>query len=262
MYRRIIVKLSGESLAPRDKGACFAANRVDEVARALCRLADTGVQLGVVMGGVVLGGLAQKFGVIVVSMSGGNIFLALCLVGLVGAIIGMGATQTATYILMSLIVVPGLVTLGVNIVLANVIAFWFSAVSNVTPPVCVSAFAGASIAGADPMKTGFIGVIYSFMLFVLPFTFYYFPELLLQGASPFATVYSTLCLMMAIPMVAAGIMGYLVRPMSIPLRVIMALGGLLVFIPETVTDIIGLVVCAVVFIIQKKGAPKNTPAAV
>ncbi len=51
MYRRIIVKLSGESLAPKDKGACFAANRVDEVARALCRLADTGVQLGVVMGG-------------------------------------------------------------------------------------------------------------------------------------------------------------------------------------------------------------------
>lgn len=215
--------------------------------------------LGILMGGVVLGGLAQKFGVLVVSLSGGNIFLAVVLVGLVGVIIGMGATQTATYILMSLIVVPGLVTLGVNVVLANIIAFWFSALSNVTPPVCVSAFAGASIAGADPMKTGIVGVSYSFMLFVLPFTFYYFPEILLINGFTMQTVYSVACMLMAIPMVAAGIMGFLIRPLSKSLRILITLGGLLVFIPETFTDLAGLLILIIVLIIQKRGAKK--PAA-
>jgi TRAP transporter 4TM/12TM fusion protein len=208
--------------------------------------------LGVVMGGVVLGGLAQKFGLLVVSLSGGNIFFAICLVGLVGIIIGMGATQTATYILMSLIVVPGLITLGVNSVLANVIAFWFSALSNVTPPVCVSAFAGASIAGADPMKTGFVGMVYSFMLFVLPFTFYYFPEILLNNGFTTKTVYSVVCLMTAIPMVASGIMGYLSGPLNTVLRITLFVGGLLVFIPEGVTDVTGVILLAVVLFIQKK----------
>lgn len=207
--------------------------------------------LGIVMGGIVLSGLAQKFGVFIVSLSGGSVFLAISLVGLVGVIIGMGATQTATYILMSLIVVPGLVTLGVDVIIANIIAFWFSAVSNVTPPVCVSAFAAASIAEADPMRTGYRGVIYSFMLFVLPFTFYYMPELLLQGASALSTVYATTCLVIATVMVAAGIMGYFFRDLSsVPIRVLLMVGGLMVFIPEVWTDISGLLIGGGVLLYQ------------
>ena len=161
---------------------------------------------------------------------------------------------------MSLIVVPGLVALGVNVVLANIIAFWFSAISNVTPPVCVSAFAGASIAGADPMKTGYRGVIYSFMLFILPFSFYYFPELLLQGAGAMSTIYSTACLMVAIPMVAAGIMGFMVRPLNVPLRIVLAVGGLMVFVPETITDVLGIVICAAVYLYQKRAAKLEAKA--
>lgn len=207
--------------------------------------------LGIVMGGIVLSGLAQKFGVVIVSLSGGNIFLAITLVGVVGVIIGMGATQTATYILMSLIVVPGLVTLGVDVVIANIIAFWFSAVSNVTPPVCVSAFAAASIAESDPMKTGYRGVIYSFMLFVLPFTFYYMPELLLQGASAYSTVYATTCIVLATVMVAAGIMGFFFRDIkSVIIRLLLVAGGLMVFIPEFYTDILGLGIGVVILVSQ------------
>ncbi|HSK68935.1 MAG TPA: TRAP transporter fused permease subunit, partial [Candidatus Limnocylindria bacterium] len=215
--------------------------------------------LGIVMGGIVLSGLAQKFGVVIVSLSGGNMFLAITLVGLVGVIIGMGATQTATYILMSLIVVPGLVTLGMNVVIANIIAFWFSAVSNVTPPVCVSAFAAASIAEADPMKTGYRGVIYSFMLFVLPFSFYYMPELLLQGATAWNTVYATACLVLATVMVAGGVMGFFFRDIKNNLvRVALVAGGLMVFIPEVWSDVTGLAVGAAVLAYQLLGSKSRS----
>ncbi len=208
--------------------------------------------LGIVMGGIVLGGLAQKFGVIVVSLSGGNVFLALCLTGLVGAIIGMGATQTATYVLMSLIVVSGLITLGVDNVTANVIAFWFSAVSNVTPPVCVSAFAGASIAGANPMKTGIVGVRYSLMLFLLPFTFYYMPGLLITGTSIGVTIYTLICMLVCIPMVAGGVMGFFIKPLNMTMRIILTIGGMLVFIPMSGTRIAGFIVLAVMVVMLKR----------
>lgn len=55
MYKRIILKLSGEALAPSAAGAgvspTFDPERVDAVARTIAGLVDMGVQVGVVMGG-------------------------------------------------------------------------------------------------------------------------------------------------------------------------------------------------------------------
>ncbi len=215
--------------------------------------------LGIVMGGIVLGGLAQKFGVIVVSLSHGSIFIAICLTGLVGAIIGMGATQTATYVLMSLIVVQGLVKLGIDVVTANVIAFWFSAVSNVTPPVCVSAFAGASIAGADPMKTGFKGVKYSAALFFLPFAFYYLPGLLIHNASVLSALYDIGFCLIAIPMVAASLYGFFIANLDGVLRITAGIAGVCGYIPNIWTRIVSAVFFIVLIFVQrkKKGNPSK-----
>ncbi|MBO4298801.1 MAG: UMP kinase [Clostridia bacterium] len=51
MYHRIILKLSGETLAPENKSGCFDAARVDRAAKAIIDLHGMGVQVGVVMGG-------------------------------------------------------------------------------------------------------------------------------------------------------------------------------------------------------------------
>ena len=207
--------------------------------------------LGIVMGGITLAGLGQKFGMMIISFSGGRMFIGIALVMIVGAIIGMGATQTATYIIMSLIVVSGLASLGIPLVISHVIAFWFSAVSNVTPPVCVAAFAGATIANADPMKTGFVGVKYSAMLFILPFTFAYFPELLLQGTIG-ATVYMTICIVIGMILFATGLEGFCMTNMSLPERILMMAAGLLLFTPGLATDVIAVAIAAVMIFRQKK----------
>lgn len=207
--------------------------------------------LGIVMGGITLAGLGQKFGMMIISFSGGRKFIGILLVMIVGAIIGMGATQTATYIIMSLIVVSGLVSLGIPAVISHIIAFWFSAVSNVTPPVCVSAFAGATIANADPMKTGFVGVKYSAMLFILPFTFAYFPELLLQGTAG-ATVYMTLCVVLGIVLFASGLEGFFFKKMGWPERLLMMAAGLLFFTPGLATDALALLIAGVLVLLQRR----------
>lgn len=218
--------------------------------------------LGIVMGGITLAGLGQKFGLMIISLSGGQKFLGIALVALVGAIIGMGATQTATYIIMSLIVVPGLVSLGIPMVISHIIAFWFSAVSNVTPPVCVSAFAGATIAGADPMKTGFVGVKYSLMLFIIPFTFAYFPEILMQG-SVGQIIYTTVCVTIGMPVFATGLEGFFLRKMNWLERILMMAAGLLLFIPGFVTDGTGLAIIIGMYIYQRstRNNSKAVPAA-
>lgn len=207
--------------------------------------------LGIIMGGMVLAGLGAKFSSLVVSLSGGVLLISIALVALVGALIGMGATQTATYLIVAMITVPGMIALGVDKVTAHIIAFWFSAISNVTPPVCVSAFAAASIAKADPMKTGFTGVKYSLLLFILPFTFVYFPEILLQG-TVWEITYVVISFSIAIPILASGVQGFLIKDLKLLQRIAMIAAGIAMFIPTYWTDILGVAVVLVIYLIQKK----------
>ena len=121
--------------------------------------------LGIIMAGIVLGGLGPKFSAMLIQASRGNLFLAIVLVCIVATIIGMGLITTASYIVLSIVAAPALISLGVDKVIAHLICFWTATFSNITPPVCVSAFAGAAIAEADPMKTGLSAL--KFGLFLL-----------------------------------------------------------------------------------------------
>ncbi|GGD42094.1 TRAP transporter permease [Sinisalibacter lacisalsi] len=137
--------------------------------------------LGVIIGGIVLAGLGLKFSAVLIDFSGGNLFLALVLVTLVSIIIGMGSSTTGSYIILAVVAAPALIQLGVPVVAAHLAVFYAAALSNITPPVCVSAFAGAAIAGAPPMKTGFAALKFGATLVLMPFTFVYVPEILMQG---------------------------------------------------------------------------------
>ena len=137
--------------------------------------------LGIIIGGIVLSGLGLKFSAVLVEFAGGSLFLTVVLVTLISIIIGMGSSTTGSYIILSVVAAPALITLGVPEVPAHLVVFYAACLSNITPPVCVSAFAGAAIAGADPMKTGFAALKFGASLALIPFSFVYAPALLLQG---------------------------------------------------------------------------------
>ena len=163
--------------------------------------------LGLVLSAIVLAGLGTKFGALVVAFSQGNLFIAIILISIVSTLVGMGATQVGTYIVVSLVAVPALTSMGVSYLVAHIISFWTAGLSNVTPPVCVSAFAAASIADADPMKTGIAGLKYSTMLYVAPFVFAYFPQMLAQG-NMLETVYIYILYLFATPVATGVLNGY------------------------------------------------------
>src|SRR3546814_2016809 len=93
----------------------------------------------------------------------------------------MGCSATGSYIILAVVAAAALIQLGVPTVAAHLAVFYAACLSNITPPVCVSAFAGAAIAGAPPMRTGFAALKYGATLALMPFSFAYVPELLLQG---------------------------------------------------------------------------------
>ena len=162
--------------------------------------------LGIIIGGIVLAGLGLKFSAILVEFSRGNLVITSIMVMIISIIVGMGSSTTGAYIILSVVAAPALIHLGVSALAAHLMVFYAACLSNVTPPVCVSAFAGAAIAGADPMKTGFVSLKYSLPMIFLPLGFVFIPGLLLEG-SGFSVAWSVFCVSMGFLALAVAVQG-------------------------------------------------------
>lgn len=200
--------------------------------------------LGVIIGGIVLAGLGLKFSAVLIDFSGGSLFVTVVLVTLVSVIIGMGSSTTGSYIILSVVAAPALIQLGVPTVAAHLAVFYAACLSNITPPVCVAAFAGAAIAGAPPMKTGFAALKFGATLVLMPFTFVYVPEILMQGEWPDIVASS---LLYAVGSVALAICLQGSAPIGgrigMAPRVLFGISAILLLFPSSwITDVGGLVV--------------------
>lgn len=99
-------------------------------------------------------GVALAFSSALINLSGGYLIVALLLVFLVISILGTGLPTTPAYILAVTVGGAALQRLGVDVLAAHLFVFYYAVLADVTPPVAVTAFAGAQIAGANPMTTG------------------------------------------------------------------------------------------------------------
>lgn len=135
--------------------------------------------IGIIVGTIALSGIGLKFSDIIISLSGGHLLPALVLIALASLILGMGVPVTASYLIVAVLAVPALHEMGVGLIAGHMIVYWFSQNSNITPPVCVAAYAGAAIAGSDPWKTGWTAFKFSKLLYVMPFLFAYEPAMTL-----------------------------------------------------------------------------------
>ena len=137
--------------------------------------------IGIIVGPISLTGLGLKFSDIIISLAGGNLLAAILLVGLASLVLGMGVPVTAAYLITAVLAVPPLMEMGVVLISAHMIVYWFSQDSNITPPVCVAAYAGAAIAGSDPWKTGWTSFKFAKLLYVMPLLFAFTPSILFEG---------------------------------------------------------------------------------
>ena len=145
--------------------------------------ATTCATAGIIVGVVTLTGLGQKFADIVISYAGGSLLLTAIFTALVVWIVGLAVPVTASYIICAVIAAPALIKLGVPPVAAHMFIFYYSVLSEVSPPTALSPFAAAAITGGDPYGTTLQAWKYTLPAFLVPFVFVLDPQgigLLLQ----------------------------------------------------------------------------------
>ena len=205
---------------------------------------------GIIIGATTITGLGLKFSSIVVSASGGSLFLGIILVGVASFVLGMGLPSSSAYIVLATMAAPALIELGgMSAVTAHMIIFWFSLDSCYTPPVCIPAYTAAAIAEADPMKTGWTSFRAAKGLYVIPFLFAYSPAILLNG-SVAEIILVTLTTGIALIAGMAGLSGFLVGRATWAERGGLLLGGLMMLWPKLAVQGSGFVLLTILVIFQ------------
>lgn len=204
---------------------------------------------GIVVGVITLTGLGLRFSSLVMTISGGQLPIALLLLMFTAIILGMGMPTTAAYITVAALEVPILINLGVTPLAAHMFAFYFACLSMITPPVALAAYAGAGLAGAEPMKTGFTATSIGLVAFIVPYMFVYDPSLLLIGPpSGIITAFATA--LIGSFFVAAAVVGQAFSRLKIVSRAVLLIAALLLIHPGLTTDVIGMVIGGAILLFQ------------
>jgi TRAP transporter 4TM/12TM fusion protein len=204
---------------------------------------------GIVIGVVLMTGMGTKITDLVLHVSAGSLAIALPITMLASLLFGMGLPTVVCYVLLAATVAPSLVEMGVIPLAVHLYIFYFGMLCMVTPPVAFAAYAGAAIAKADPMKTGFSAWIFALAGFLLPYMFVYNTSLLLMG-SLMDIVLAVFTSMIGIVCLAAGIIGYLYKKTNLLERFLLFAAAFLLIKPGIWTDIIGMVCVAIVLFSQ------------
>ncbi|MEK4085925.1 TRAP transporter permease [Psychrobacillus sp. FSL K6-1415] len=208
---------------------------------------------GVIAGVVSMTGLGSKFAAGVIELSNGYLILALFFTMIACLVLGMGLPTTANYVVTATIAAPVLINeFGVAPIAAHLFVFYFGIAADITPPVCLAAYAGAGIAGANPFKTGMIAVKLAIAAFIVPFIFIYNPILVMVEIEPVMLVFSAIAAVIGMAAISSSMIGYFIRNSKIWERFILFIAGIMLILPEITTTIIGIVLIVAIWFIQHR----------
>ena len=205
---------------------------------------------GIIAGTITMTGLANTLINGIVALANGKVIIALFLTMLCCIVLGMGVPTTANYCIMAATCAPILVRMGVPVVAAHFFVFYFGIVADLTPPVALAAYAGAAIAGANPMKTALQSTKLAIGAFIVPYVFALNPAMLFVDTTAGEVILIVITSLIGMFGVAAGLEGYMLRKTSWWERLLSVAGGLLLIYPGLVTDVIGLSLVGLVLVIQ------------
>ena len=221
---------------------------------------------GVIAGCITATGLASKLIGMVIALSNSVPFISPTLVALFLTmicciILGMGVPTTANYCIMASTCAPILITIGVPKMAAHFFVFYFGIVADITPPVALAAYAGSAIAKSNPMKTGINASKLAIGAFIVPYIFCMNPAMLLIDVTAFKVIQIIVTSLIGIFGVAAAMNGFLFQKLSWPARIVICVAGLMMMDPTVITDVVGIVLMALVLTLQFLAARKSKPQA-
>ena len=204
---------------------------------------------GIVVGMVSITGIGVIFGDMMIQAAHSLLFPSLLFTAITCVVLGMGLPTTAAYVIAASILAPSLIKLGLTSLTAHLFVFYFACLSAITPPVALAAYAGAGIAKTNPMTTAVEACKLGFAGFMVPFAFCYNPAMMMQGnIGEILTV--SVSAVIGVAIMSAGFQGWLLWRLRWLERIAFIAGGLLMFIPGAVTDVIGLVIAVALLLIN------------
>ncbi len=225
------------------------------------------VVVGIVIGVVNLTSFGTVMTSSIVTLGAGSLMLTLILTMVASMILGMGLPSIPAYIITATMAAPALASFDVPVLVAHMFVFYFGIFANITPPVALAAFAGAGIAGGDPMKTGFQSLKLALAGFIVPFMFVYNPTMMMIDVSnaavtatsfplpPWWTILSvSITSIIGVLSLSAAVEGYFKTHLPAWQRLPLAAGGLMMIIPELITDLVGIALVAVILLINSRAA--------
>ena len=221
--------------------------------------------VGIIVGIVTLTGVGFKLSTIVTGLAGElaafwghfipayfydakalTLFFTLVFTAIVCILLGCGVPTTATYIIMVTVAAPALGMLGVEPIVAHFFVFYYGVLADITPPVALAAYAGASMAGADPFKTGNTAFRLALAKVLVPFVFVASPAMLIvtKGFTWFAFWETTIGCVIGIVMLAVALTGYGLAAIRGFERLALFVASVMVIMPDRVFTLIGLMIAA------------------
>lgn len=202
---------------------------------------------GVIMGTIALTGVGSRLSNLIITISNGELIIALVLTMITSIILGMGLPTTAAYLILASVVAPALVKMGLPILTAHMFVFFYGCISTITPPVALASYVAAGIAGANANEVGWTAFKFGLVSFILPYMFAFGPSLLLEG-SAVQIITTIIVSVIGIFAIAASIVGYYKIKLSGLYRVLLFLTGILLVNQGFVTDLIGLGTLALILL--------------
>ena len=250
---------TGAALGDAGKRTFFSAvDALEGGAKGSITVAVACAMAGIIAGCITVTGLASILINAIVQLAGNATIIGLVLTMLCCIVLGMGVPTTANYCIMASTCAPILIQLGFPVVAAHFFVFYFGIVADITPPVALAAYAGSAIAKSDPMKTGVNATKLAIAAFIVPYIFAYSPALRCENSSGWWEV-AQICIsaLLGIFAIAASLNGFLYKKVHPVLRIVLAIGGLGMMIPGTLTDVVGLVLVLAVIFYQRVSAKKG-----
>lgn len=196
---------------------------------------------GLIVGVISLTGVGARFSSLLFDLAQQSTLMALVFAMMIAVILGMGMPTTAAYAVAASVVAPGLIEIGIKPLIAHFFVFYFAVVSAITPPVALAAYAGAAIAGSEPMRTSVTSFKVGLAAFIVPFMFFYSPGLLLE-APWYVSLRNLLTALVGVLMLAGSVQAWFMGLAGPIIRVVLLIGAVCMISGDWRTDLIGLAI--------------------
>ena len=249
-------------LSPHKMGPKSIITALELAARMSIQIVAVCACAGIIVGVISLTGVGARFSALLLGVAGSSLvppdlgmllamFFAMC----IAIILGMGMPTTAAYAVAAAVVAPGLVQLGIQPLVAHFFVFYFAVVSAITPPVALAAYAGAAIAGSNPMATSAESFKIGLAAFIVPFIFFYSPAMLMEG-SWLRIIHVFITASVGIYLLAAAVQGWFFGRMNGFFRIILLVGALMMIKGGWMTDVLGIGIGVMLFLLQRSLASR------